>query len=187
MPDLTGYEWADGDNESVALGFCVCLARGLDPVEALNRLVPKPSTPLVSAIEAREWAAVQEITHFGTSVEAEVRGEWTLTIELRGFQATRQTRLEPLSEGTRAISLFTNVNAAMEFSVADEGAVVRAFDPLLGTQLVGSPLPQESMLPFGIEAPKASGLALLEGLTGISLRLEDLRDPGTRQALGLAH
>jgi hypothetical protein len=69
------------------------------------------------------------------------------------------------------VTVFWNVNAAMQFLVADAGAVERRFDPLLYHDADGEPLPEEGALPFGDpQAPlHAATLTLAEQLTGVGV------------------
>ncbi len=176
------YEWAEAWEGT---GVCVAWVAGADPETVLGQMVADPPTDVLSAAEARAWAADQTTPDYATAIEATGMAGWALTVETNGYQATRPEVAELLSAGTRVVVVFRNVNAVMSFMYAVDGVMVRSFDPLLynnSNPWGGETLAEESGLDFGY--PIAAAFACAERLTGLRLTEEMLGEPDGWIGLG---
>jgi hypothetical protein len=177
------YAWTDEWD-----AFCIALVEHRTPAEVLRMVVRQPAIGPDRADRIRTWAESQDYQNYGTSIEATALGDWTLVVEMNGFQASIPGVMRRLSTHTRAVSLFRNVNAVMSFNWATNGALVRSFDPLLyhPQGSLGSPLPEESGLSFGVPGHVVSAaFACAERLTGVHLAQDLL---GSRDAwLAIGH
>lgn len=183
------YAWTESEHGPFELGACVAMVRGCSPALALDVLAANRATPVASA-RHREWAGQQDYQHYGTAVEAGEISGWTLVVELGGYRATLPELLRELSRTGEAVVIYQDVNAHSSFQYAKNGAVVRAFDPLLPHMpQTGEPLPEEQGIAFpgenGELHPLPVAFLLAERLTGIRLAESDLSDPGDRLAAGI--
>lgn len=172
------YVWVE---EWEGAGFCAALVAAPSARDVLSAMVPDPARPLGQAGDVRAWAEGQQLPHYANAVEATEVGSWVVSFERNGFLATRDDVLARLSDHRAAIVLFRNVNAVMRFVNARDGAVIRAFDPLLydsRSSWIGEPLAQEKGLAFGVGSPMACAFALAERISGVTLTREflDSRD-----------
>lgn len=80
-------------------------------------------------------------------------------------------RTDALSGRGSAAAFLTTVNADTFVHVSRRGQVVRELDTLLGDSMVGSPLPEERGLGFGVDDVGVFGATwlLLERVTGVSV------------------
>lgn len=184
------YAWTESDHGPFALGAAVALVRGCPPARALEVLGAGRATQVAPAQVVRDWAAEQDCEHYGTAVEAGEIGDWTIVVELNGYQATVPGLIEKLSRDGEAVVIFQNVNALSSFQYARNGIIVRAFDPLLPHMgQTGERLPQEAGIAFpggkGELHPMPGAFLLAERLTGIRLTESDLSEPGDRIAVGI--
>jgi hypothetical protein len=83
--------------------------------------------------------------------------------------------LSSLSAGGIAVNAFWNVEGVATFGLARDGSPIRSFDALLYDRAAAA-LPEEVGLPWGVTAPRASLLALLERLTGVRIQRTWLLD-----------
>lgn len=177
-PEEAAYAWIE---DWADIGCCIALAKDVSAEEALARLVTKPKTPLGPVEQVRRWAQDQDHQYpptYGNSVEATTAGAWTVIVEMNGYQAALDEPLARLSKGTSAAVVYWNVNALMGFYWSVDGTQVRYFDPLLydNPGWLGSPLPQEVGLTFGLDHPRAAAMACAERLTGVHLTRRFLDD-----------
>lgn len=95
-------------------------------------------------------------------------GPWVLAVEINGWQGSRAEVLTRVSQSTRVISAFWNVNALTRFSYAVEGRVLTAFEAM-------SPESRQGAEPDALEATRAglpwddfvpAMLALVSRVTG---------------------
>ena len=184
------YAWTESDHGPLEFGAAVALVKGCSPARALDVLGARRATQVAPASAVRDWAAQQDYQHYGTAVEAGEIGGWTVVVELNGYQATLPGLLEALSEGGEAVVIYQNVNGLASFQYAKNGAIVRAFDPLLPELgQMGEPLPEEQGIAFPGEGgelhPMPGAFLLAERLTGIRLTECDLSGPGDRIAVGI--
>src|SRR4051812_13584097 len=98
-------EWASAtDFEGTTLqlfrhdGVCIAVVHGRTPQQALAALAQEAATDVTPAEQARDWAQTQEYPDYGTSLEAGSLGDWTLVVEVGGYQASEQAAA--LSVGT---------------------------------------------------------------------------------------
>jgi hypothetical protein len=98
-------------------------------------------------------------------------GGWWILVAPNGYELSLPGAAAGASRVGRLVSVFWNVNAVMQFVVAEAGRIKRRFDPLLTDDSEGETLAEEAGLPFGDpEAPlRAAALALAERLTGVAL------------------
>lgn len=134
-------------------------------VQQVLRLVPS-SQRLRSFEEALE----EQDFETGTFV-VQVRqvGCWIVLVEPNGYQSSLPETCAALSAGGAAVvSVFWNVNAQMQFLLAQNGQVQRRFDPLLPDLVSEGPqLPEEDGIAFGEAAddPREAALALAARVT----------------------
>jgi len=190
-PTEGDYAWASGWGDA----FCLALIEGGQPEVVLERMVVDPPTGVIPVDQAREWAEAENATWvktqslplYATTIEAGIAGGWAITIEPNGFLATHPEVIGRLSQGSRAVAVFRNVNAVMSFTYAVDGEVVRVFDPLLYPDpdpRSGPTLPEESGLPFGLANPTGCALACAERITGLRLTEEMLENRDGWVAVG---
>lgn len=104
---------------------------------------------------------------------------WTVLVEPVGWLGSTSEVLERLSATGRALSGYWNVNSVMSFGFADQGRMVRQFDPLL-YEAGATPLPEELSLPWGVGHPRASCLALIAQITGVVVERDWLLERSRR-------
>lgn len=105
-------------------------------------------------------------------VQLEELDGWVVVIEPNGYLTTFEEVLVALSAGGVAVSVFWNVNARYQFSLARRGELVRSLDPFIQDwEPTGEPLPEEAGLPFGEEdaSQSAATVELARRVTGVSL------------------
>lgn len=162
---MDDYAWSDE-----VMGMTLTFLRG-------------PALPEVGEVLGFRWDT-ERPTRFSEAEERQGLGArayavqvghldgWTVLVEPNGYAAGTSDTVLRLSRGGTAVSLFWTVNGAMGFVLADDGVLVRAFDPLLyDLHPQGEPLPQEQGLPFGEPGehlPRAA-LLLAERLTGVRI------------------
>lgn len=182
------YAWTESEHGPFEFGVAVAMVKGCSPELALDVLAADRATPVASAREIRDWADRQDLSDYGTAIEAGEIGGWTLVVELGGYRATEL--LGELTRNGEAVVIFQDVNAHSSFQYAKNGSVVRYFDPLLTNMpQIGEPLPEEHGIAFpgenGELHPMKGAFLLAERLTGIRLTESDLVDPGDRIAVGI--
>ena len=106
-PTVHSYAWTEDEYGPLSGGAAVALVRGKSPLEALEILGADKEVGPAPADEVREWAAAQDYREYGTALEAELLGDWTLVVELNGFRATDIALLRRLSKGGEASSSTT--------------------------------------------------------------------------------
>jgi hypothetical protein len=188
--DVLPYAWTEDEYGPLSGGAAVALVRGKSPLETLAILGADREIGPAPAEEVREWAAAQDYQEYGTALEAELLGEWTLSVELNGFRATDSALVQQLSKGGEAVVIYNNVNALMRFMYARDGKIVRDFDPLLDpSDEATDRLPEERGITFpgenGELHPMPGAYLLAERLTGIPLGEATLTDASTRIAVGI--
>lgn len=184
------YAWTESGHGPFQFEAAVALVKGCSPLRALDVLAADRATPVAPAREIRDWAGQQGLPDYGTAVEAGEIGDWTLVVELGGYRPTDLELLRELSRDGEAVVIFPNVNALSSFQYANNGTVVREFDPLLThVPQTGEPLPEEQGIAFpgenGELHPMKSAFLLAERLTGIRLAESDMSGAGDRLAAGI--
>ncbi|WP_433654798.1 DUF6461 domain-containing protein [Nocardia sp. CA-128927] len=143
---------AAGDPDTVVRAF------GGDPA------IPEPMEELEEGAMERgdPWIAVASIT------------DAVLAVEYNGYQGSHGPELSAVSSGTRAASLYWNVNGVTRLSFADDGRIVAAFE--LGEQQDDPALePILRDLDFGDYRHQiAKGLVAVERFTGSAFAEGDL-------------
>ena len=153
------FDWTD---EVVAV--CLTFVEGLSPAEVEALLsadqASHRSTTFERAADEQDFVAERFAVQIG------VLDGWTVVVEPHGYICTQDAVLAGLSTAGRAVMVFWNVNLDSRFfGYAREGALVRVFDPVLGTTEVGDPLPEESN--SADDQPIHAALALAEAVTGV--------------------
>jgi DMSO/TMAO reductase YedYZ molybdopterin-dependent catalytic subunit len=159
---VADHEWAD-DVVALTLTF----VRGLGLGEVGDLLGLRWDTERPATFTDAEWQQDHETSTY--AVQAAPLGGWIVLVEPNGYLTSLPRVVAALSRRGVAVSVFWNVNALMRLTAARDGAVVRAFDPLLfAASAEGEPLPQEEGLPFGEVGPvRQAALELAERLTGV--------------------
>jgi hypothetical protein len=138
-------------------------------------------------LESEREAKAGQYGNYATAIEAGQLDAWVIVVEMNGYRATEEQVLADLSQGTVTAVMYSNVNAGRSFAYAEDGQVLRQFDPLHTSYCaeIGVPLAAEQGLPFGIEGqPDISTLRLMARLTGLVLTPEVITDASSRTALG---
>jgi hypothetical protein len=165
---LRRYAWSEAEDPLLE-AVSITLVQPADG-SALAALHPRRELPgPLTFAEAR--AAALDLDDFAWgSVVAQVDrlGDWGVIIEPNGWAASLPDTLVRLSANGVAINVFWNVNAVVTFALARGGSLMRAFDALLYSD-GGVPLPEERGLPWGVKAPRAGALAVMDRLTGVPL------------------
>ncbi|WP_214103664.1 DUF6461 domain-containing protein [Acrocarpospora catenulata] len=141
-------------------------------------------------VETGLWADEDDIEELEEEYPAELLqlvavGDWTVALEPGGFQGSRSVVMEALSVGTRAFSVYWNVELDSAVSYAVDGVVRTTFDLVEVEGRTGAdpsaldPLLREVGLRAGLTVPelKARSLALGERLSGALLIPDWLRHP----------
>jgi hypothetical protein len=164
--------------------LCVTLVRGLTAVEAAEAIALEDFHGFGSRGLAADWVFDSGDYNRSQFATGEVDG-WTFIWEENGFQGVAREDGRLLGAASELYSMFWNVNAVMAFVAGREGRVLRHFDPLFHDDPepslnIGAPFDAEAGLEWS-EAPRASGLALLSAVTGVSPLDPSLLDaPGAR-------
>jgi hypothetical protein len=154
-------------------GLCVTLVKGKAGSDVIATLCPSDVQAFSSADESVCWVRDSE-SYDRTWLAVGHVGGVAFAWEDNGFQGADKGVLQALSAGTRAVSMFWNVNAVMAFTLAEGGQVVRQFDPLFHDDdpspvaEIGSSMVEEAGLNWE-SGPRLSGLRL-------QARLMDLDD-----------
>ena len=170
---MATHEWAEQ-----VLGMTLTFVRGAELREIGETLAFRWDTERTTTFEVAEEGQQAE-GWLAYAVQVGERDGWTVLVEPNGYAAGGPDVVARLSRGGTAVSLFWTINAAMGFTLARDGVVVRAFDPLLFTLgPEGDPLPEEVGLAFGEpgEPLVQHALTLAERLTGVRLDERWIRD-----------
>ncbi len=165
-PLLRRYAWAENGDPLVE-AVSITLVQPADG-SALAALRPRReiSARLTVGQALAEAFALDDFAWGSVLAQSDQLGDWDVIIEPCGWAASVPETLAHLSAGGTAINVFWNVNAVITFSLARTGALVRTFDALLYDDGADA-LPEEKGLRWGVDAPRASALALMERLTGM--------------------
>ncbi|MEV4291208.1 DUF6461 domain-containing protein [Nonomuraea bangladeshensis] len=132
---LAPFRWSEaspGDPGDL-LGeiFCVSFLRRLEPAEVLRRFgAGHPGRRMTfHEFAGKVWESIgmTDDDHVGV-VQA---GEWSVAVELRGFQATLAEPLTGLSRGCEVVAVRRHDHAEDSFVYAVDGKVVTSFTPHL--------------------------------------------------------
>jgi len=164
-PLLRRYAWAENEYPLVE-AISITLVQPADG-SALTALRPRSeiSARLTVAQGLAEAFTLDDFAWGSVLAQSDRLGDWDVIIEPCGWAGSIPETLARLSVGGTAINVFWNVNAVITFSLARTGALVRTFDALLYD--AADALPEEQALRWGVDAPRASALALMERLTGL--------------------
>jgi hypothetical protein len=176
---LRRYAWAESDDPRLE-ALSITLAQPADG-SALAALHPRRELPFPLTV-ARALAETLNLDDFAWGsvlAQSDRLGEWDVIIEPNGWAASDPETVAALSTNGVAVNAFWNVNAVVTFSLARMGALIRSFDALLYND-DGQPLPEERDLDWGVGAPRASALALMERITGMPLEHDWLLDTPRR-------
>jgi hypothetical protein len=187
------YDWFGDRLPGLAEAYCLILARDLAPEEFLARIGARP-VPDRTGVDAlfepsmNLWAEHGDDAglFIGVTTVAGDGGNWALGVEINGFLGVTEQIIVPLSEGTRLVSHFRNVNAADRFCWVEDGDVRLEFEPLFATnrhgstpdallsimQEVGFDLREDSDAEHHTEA----AFALAERVTGVRITAELLEN-----------
>jgi hypothetical protein len=183
------YAWFEGTALSYA--YCMTLVRGLGAAEALRRINGEPverTAGLAAFIRYAQdhspWSdrADNRFVVGGTELDG-----WTLLLESNGFLGVTAGVIQPLSDGTRVVSHYRNVDGEDRFCWMEDGELRVRFAPLFPYNRGGADPDSliEPMVEFGFdlsddedrdyENHRAATFALTEHLTGIRIT-QDLLD-----------
>lgn len=121
---LEGLSWLRTHREA----YCVTFAQGLEESELLRRFGGDLSQARLARLD--EWETIEELQIFGEVIHVGRCNGWTFVYEDNGFRGTLQEVLRPVSTGTKAVSVFRNVNAVTCFCYAENEAILAHFDPI---------------------------------------------------------
>jgi hypothetical protein len=165
---LAAYAWADSADR-LAEAISITLAHPDDGRvpdrlsvrrELPERLTVSGGLVAIDALPDFAWGAV--------IAQIDSRDGWAVVIEPNGWALADEEALRALSVGGVAVNVFWNVNAVMSFSLARDGVLVRTFDGLI-YDARDEPIPEETGFTWGVAAPRASMLGVMERLTGVRL------------------
>ncbi|RKS74306.1 hypothetical protein BZB76_2817 [Actinomadura pelletieri DSM 43383] len=121
-------EWVDGD-ERLGEIFCLTFVKDVDETEALTRLGALPDTLGPRDLEEAAEAYDRFETGYEESAFALNLGDWTMVVEVNGFQGGLVEQLAGLSRGTEAVSVQRHDYADHGFRYAVDGTLVTGFEP----------------------------------------------------------
>jgi Family of unknown function (DUF6461) len=188
VAEATAADYAWLDDHWLREAFCITLARGLDEAELLRRFGGEHGQPrTLTAAEAGHLSGSLR-AGYPRIVLATRIGGWAVAVEDNGWEGSRPEVLRALSRGTRAVSVYRNVNALGYFSDAVGGDLRLQFELLFPQRRWGSQpdalLPQMRGVGLDPDAPElanvqvdAAALALAERVTGVHLDPEVLEGP----------
>lgn len=173
------YAWLEG--HWLREAFCFTLVQGLDEAEVLRRLGGERSRPGTLTVAQATELSYSFQAGYPQLVLATTAGGWAVAVEDNGWEGARPEVLRALTRGTRAVSVYRNVNALGHFSHAVDGELLVQFEPLFPERRWGARpdllLPQMRAVgldPDWDEPPygEVDAAALAERVTGVHL------DPG---------
>jgi hypothetical protein len=164
---LAAYAWLDADDPRLS-ALSLTLVRAT-PDEAVARLRPIRALDGPMTLGEAGDAVLDDFDGSRLVVQVDALDGWATLIEPFGWAGTDAGVLARLSAGGRAVNVLWNVNAVMHAGWADDGAVVRSFDPLLDDRR-DDRLPEDADLPFGEpDAALRAAFVLAERLTGVRI------------------
>lgn len=172
-------------------GYCLTWVRGLPAEQVLQRLGARERVSLVG-LDAlyepagQEWVAYEQTHQLELFVGATPIDGWTLLVEPNGFLGVTDEIIVPISQDTRWVSVYSNVNAQYRFCWVESGDIRLRFDPLFPARregshpdsltdvmsVVGFDLRDDDEATFDL--CEEAAFALAEHLTGVRLRPEHL-------------
>lgn len=167
-PRDTGSDRLPWGDEVEAVALALVEGDRLDFVLGTLGAVPETERLAIFA-EAEEQQDYESMTF---ALQVDRLDGWTLIVEPNGYLSSLPENVERLSEAGRVVSVYWNVNSQMRFQYAINGSIHRSFDPLIPElSPEGTPLPDESGLPFGVEGedPRQAAVTLAGRLTGVAL------------------
>jgi len=160
-PGVRDFDWARRDARLGA--FSVSAVSGIPKEEVVRRFEADPGTAVQTTFEA-SFNGYPEPTYI---VVDEAPGG-ILVFENNGWRGVEEHMPARLSAGGRSASYYRSVNADMTLTVAADGQVVAAFDPLLDR--VPPELAELARgLDFGPHDCTASALALVVRCSGVQI------------------
>ncbi|MGY1774044.1 DUF6461 domain-containing protein [Blastococcus sp. SYSU D00813] len=155
------------DDDWLPEAVTITFVRGLDPREVGDLLAVDWDTG--RRLTFGDAEALQDLRRDAQPVQLAERDGWVVVVEPNGYWTSQTHVVEALSRRGEAVSVYWSVKATSEFVLARDGAMVRAFDPVLFDDEEGDPLPEEEGLPFGSDDadPYALALELATRLTGV--------------------
>ena len=167
MPDgaaeVAAFSWVQ--DTVIGEAACVTLVRSGDPAQVARALGGRLR-------RSRRASLAQAAEELGDDPVVAVRrvDSWVLAVEVNGWQGSRPEVLRRVSQGTRAVSTFWNINGVTRFSYAASGQVLTAFEVMSPEQREGSDPDfleeARSGLPWDTAGWVALMLALAARLTG---------------------
>ncbi|WP_214415350.1 DUF6461 domain-containing protein [Sphaerisporangium fuscum] len=113
--------------------WCLTYVKGLDEAEALRRMGAE-----ADSVRPLTYEALMDEGLFQDTALAARLDEWTVLIEVYGWQATESAVLRALSAGTEVVSVLRHDYYANEFAYAVDGELVTCFNYMHPTQRYGS-------------------------------------------------
>jgi hypothetical protein len=193
MAEATAADYAWFKDHWLHEAFCITLVRGADGAEVLRRFGGEQGQLRTLTLgEAGELSGSFQ-AGYPQLVLAARSGGWTVAVEDNGWEGTRPEVLRALSRGTRAVSVYRNINALSLFSLAVDGALVVQFEPLFpGVRWGGQPdllLPRMRAVGLDPDWPEpphgeldTAALALAERATASTCRATRGRWSGPRRS-----
>jgi Family of unknown function (DUF6461) len=188
MAEATAADYAWFNHHRLREAYCFSFVRGLDEAEVLRRVGGERSRPRpLTAAQAAELSSSFQ-AGYPQLVLVTRAGGWAVAVEDNGWEGSRPEVLRALSDGTRAVSVYRNVNAFGQFSHAADGELLVQFEPLFPRRRWGTRpdllLPQ--MRAVGLDPDRdeppyedidTAALALAERVTGVRLDPSMLEGP----------
>lgn len=190
MAGATAADYAWFEDHWLREAFCFTLVRGLDEPELLARFGGERGRPRTMTLGEAAELSMSFHAGYPQFVLATRRGGWRVAVEANGWEGSRPEVLRAVSAGTRAVSVYQNVNALGYVSLAENGGLLVQFEPLFPERRSGArpDLLVAQMRAVGLDPDQASpliggadlaALALAERVTGVRLDPEVLEGPMT--------
>ncbi|MFF4330709.1 DUF6461 domain-containing protein [Streptomyces sp. NPDC001591] len=192
------YDWIHSPSSvfqfAMEVGYTLTLVQGVPPKKlyALAGTEPNGTCQGFDELVQEHWELLDQFDHWpesfltGAFTVPTPAGLWTLAVEFGGGLGTRDSFMEPLSYGTRAVCHSSNGGKPMDFFHWYENGLLRTTFEWPGDRTGTTPddlnqlMREVGLNPSGDPYPdvdrKAATLALTERLTGVRLTEQMLRE-----------
>ncbi len=164
------YRWVDESQTMDAFCFCIAVGARRSAIDAAFKVV-LASMRMTLAKDYFEFAGPESSGNDVVQI-FEVNNA-IVTFEGNGWTGDDEEVIKQIA-APMSVSIFRNVNAVSRCTLAQNGEVIRQFDPLLYD--ASGALPEETALQWKSDHPLGAAFALAEMLTGVEITRSQLLD-----------